>query len=84
MNQEKEEEEVSKGKYVNLEAAPLFPSGLGVAATPDMVILTFYFVPPEDDSTKNILARVALVPSAAEYLAKSLNEALKEQESHRS
>ncbi len=78
------EEEMPQEDYLNVGTAPFFPNGLGVAVAEEAIIVTFYFVPPEDQSKRTVLGRVVLIPSAAEQLADALKAALKEQGSSRS
>jgi hypothetical protein len=79
MMQRLRKEDAEKIEIVDAgRAVPIYPTGTGLAGHMEGILLTFYFVPPEEENRMYVLARVGLTLGAAETLMNSLKEALEQ------
>lgn len=74
MSEKKKPEQDSQ--YSDLGKLPLVPNQMAVAISPYGVLLSFYFIPPEDPSKNFVLARVMLEDQGSLALADALKEAV--------
>ncbi len=77
MTQRLKKEDAEKMEVVDAgRVVPIYPTGTGLAGHLEGILLTFYFVPPEEEDRMYVLARVGLTLGAAETLMNSLKEGL--------
>lgn len=74
MTEEESSVRGSEGEFFGLEKSPLTPTGVGVASAKDMLLVTFYFIPPEAMHRRYILARLLLTQEMADTLSKAFQE----------
>lgn len=65
-------------KTIGADKPAIFPTGLGIGGVEGGggIILTFYWVPPEEKDTRYVQARIALDLEHANLLSKGIAEAI--------
>lgn len=83
-DKEGEKKAPEKEQYIDIEKSPIYPMGIGVSGHPGGILISFYFIPPEDQKRIYVLSRVELDLDTSERLSNSLKKAIEESRTRQS